>query len=538
MTRRWQRLLCPTFFSLVVLILLGINYFSPFGDLDYTWQIRTGEKILATGNLMPADSFTYTIAGKQVPEFEGVYEAGLAIIWRILGYGGLKLLKTILVAMPLLLLGVRLRQRSVPWHHVFAALGVAVIVLIPCWNLRPYYFTTLGLFLTTWMLQDHCLGRRPLPWFFPLVLFAWANLHPGVITGQGLICGAIAWEWCNRRLRWNDSLSNSQCLRLTIVGGLGLAATFLSPHPVDRFLYPFSADVKHSVQKLFVEMQPAYLHLTDPNHLSLWLIYLITAAVAVTTVVRFRDYRLWEIALLLGVTGLANLALRSLQDWTYIVLVVGVPHLSALLRAARAPSGFLTRRIVAGIKRLDRSMKGIVASRAFRPNMVWPIAGFAILVLISCVPAWSKQMPVQNSKDWPVTALNWCEQEGIQGNFFAPPDYGSFIEWKLGERGKAYTDTRGFFFSGVLLEDSLLTPQLCNNWRERTDRILEQGTDYFLLETDGARGRLWHQLQPNIEKPLYLDYQAVLLSAKQVRHALIAQANERFGGRVLNSSDP
>ena len=55
------------------------------------------------------------------------------------------------------------------------------------------------------------------------------------------------------------------------------------------------------------------------------------------------------------------------------------------------------------------------------------------------------------------------------------------------------------------------------------DRILEQGTDYFLLETDGARGRLWHQLQPNIEKPIYLDDQAVLLSAEQVRQALAAQ---------------
>ena len=51
------------------------------------------------------------------------------------------------------------------------------------------------------------------------------------------------------------------------------------------------------------------------------------------------------------------------------------------------------------------------------------------------------------------------------------------------------------------------------------DRILEQGTDYFLMETDGAKGRLWHQLRPNIEKPLYLDDQAVLISAKQVRLA-------------------
>ena len=54
MSRRWKRLLVPTCFSFVVLVLLGVNYFAPFGDLDYTWQIRTGEKILATGDSFPA----------------------------------------------------------------------------------------------------------------------------------------------------------------------------------------------------------------------------------------------------------------------------------------------------------------------------------------------------------------------------------------------------------------------------------------------------------------------------------------------------
>ncbi len=530
MSRRWKRLLVPTFFSFVVLVLLGGNYFAPFGDLDYTWQIRTGEKILATGDLVPSDSFTYTIAGKRVPEFEGFYEAGLALIWQTFGYGGLKLLKTILVALPLFLLGLRLRQLRVPWHHVYATVAVAILVLIPCWNLRPYYFTTLGLLITTWMLQDHCFGRRPLSWLFPLVLCAWANLHPGVITGQGLICGAIGWEWCNLWLRWNRPLDKSQCWRLTIIGGLALAATFVSPHPVERVFYPFSADVKHSVQKLFVEMQPAYQHLFDPNHLSLWLVYLITAAVAFSVVVRFRDYRLWEIALLLGVTGLANLALRSLQDWTYIVLLVGVPRLSALVCESQGKRNIL----LAPVHRLDRSMKGIVASRWFRPNFVWPAVGFALLIAVSCIPAFSKPMPVQDATQWPIAAMEWCKQEGLEGNFFASPDFGSFVEWKLGDRAKAYTDTRGFFFSGTLLEDSLLTTQLCPGWHERLDRILGQGTDYFLMETDGARGQLWHKLQPNVDKPLYLDGQAVILSAAQVRKALADQSIHELD--VVNNS--
>ena len=102
-------------------------------------------------------------------------------------------------------------------------------------------------------------------------------------------------------------------------------------------------------------------------------------------------------------------------------------------------------------------------------------------------------MPVQDATQWPIAAMNWCQREGLEGNFFASPDFGSFVEWKLGDRAKAYTDTRGFFFSGTLLEDSLLTTQLCPDWHERMDRILGQGTDYFLMETDGARGQLWQQ---------------------------------------------
>ena len=113
------------------------------GDLQsdeavfYLGRENQVERVLATGNVSPPDSFTYTIAGKVVPEFEGFYEVGLALIWQALGYGGLKLLKSILVALPLVLLAIRLKQLSVPWHHVLAALVVAILLLIPSWNLRP-----------------------------------------------------------------------------------------------------------------------------------------------------------------------------------------------------------------------------------------------------------------------------------------------------------------------------------------------------------------------------------------------------------------
>src|SRR5262249_29989337 len=90
----------------------------------------------------------------------------------------------------------------------------------------------------------------------------------------------------------------------------------------------------------------------------------------------------------------------------------------------------------------------------------------------------------------------------------------------LGDRGRSYVDTRSFFFPGELIEDSHYLPQLLPGWRDRLDRVLGHGTDYFLLETTGARGQLWQSLQPHVGPPLYLDNQTVLLSAAQVRPAV------------------
>lgn len=57
--------------------------------------------------------------------------------------------------------------------------------------------TTLGLLVVAGLLQDHCKGRRPLPWWFPAILWIWANTHPGVIVGQALLLGTIGLGKCS-----------------------------------------------------------------------------------------------------------------------------------------------------------------------------------------------------------------------------------------------------------------------------------------------------------------------------------------------------
>ena len=388
----------PNGLTVAIVVLLAANYFSTFGDLDYTWQIRTGELILRTGKAQPPDEFSYTFSGSHLPDCQAMWEAGLWIVWDQFGYGGLKLLKTILVGSTLVLLAWRLRVAGLRWHGIALAVVLAIAVLAPAWNLRSLYCTTLGLLAVSGWLYDHCTGRKPLTWGLPVVMLLWGNCHAAVITGQALIVGAIAWEWANQRSKLNPPLTPAALRRLTVVGGLGLLASLVCPDPVERLIYPFSPELRHPIQRAFVEMQPLYTTVAKAPYTS-GLIYVLAALVAVSVVLRFRHYRGWEIMLLCGLFLLANTAARAAQDCFLLMLALGLPQIVALLRKAaladRRP------RWVALFLRVDSSWKRAWNSPLLRFQGRWLAVVAAVLVIISLIPPLGKEMPRQDADEWP-----------------------------------------------------------------------------------------------------------------------------------------
>src|SRR5271165_1596921 len=326
-------ILRPTVVSLIIILLLASTYFSTFGDLDWSWQVRTGGLIVHTGSLRLPESFSYTIADSPIHDFEWLYEVLLWEIWEPLGYGGLKFLKVILVITPLLLVARHLHNQGVRRHGIALAIFAAVFALSSAWNLRPLYCTTIGLLLVTIMLHNHCAGKKPLPWALPLVMLIWANVHPGIILGIGLLYGAIACEWLNQWLRWNPPLDREKLKRLTIIGGVGVMASFISPDPIERLLYPFQPELKHPIMRIFGEMQPL-VNMFASAPLQVTLIYLAAAMALAVVILRFRRFRLWELALLAGLTVLGNVAFRGTMDWFLMMLLLGVPQLKSLLAEA------------------------------------------------------------------------------------------------------------------------------------------------------------------------------------------------------------
>src|SRR5262249_52737435 len=114
----------------------------------------------------------------------------------------------------------------------------------------------------------------------------------------------------------------------------GLVATFLAPDPIQRLLYPFQAEIRHPAMRVFAEMQPLAWCAAQAPFVVLGT-YVIATLVVISLIRHFRQYRLWEVCLLCMLGLFANLAVRGLQDWLLVMVLLGVPHLSASLRGER-----------------------------------------------------------------------------------------------------------------------------------------------------------------------------------------------------------
>ena len=171
---------------------------------------------------------------------------------------------------------------------------------------------------------------------------------------------------------------------------------------------------------------------------------------------KLRQFRGWELALLAGLTLLANVAVRCLQDWTLIMLALAVPRMRDLL--VECAKTDRRRLAVRWLLKTDTFCRRMLDSNMCRFQPFWPIAVAGLFLVVTLIPPLDNSLPVQRAGFWPVEAVEKAHEKGLHGNFFATPEHGAYIGWRLKAKGLVYTDTRGFFFPPKLLEDSLLIP--------------------------------------------------------------------------------
>jgi hypothetical protein len=170
-------------------LLVGPLSSRPLADADIGWHIRTGEQILATHSIPRTDPFSFTMQGQPWFAWEWLYDALLGILYRAGGLNGVVWLCALLVASVfVILLRLLLKNGTGLPLAIFLMLlaqGAATIHLYARPHLVSWLFSLLW-FVALEQWHQPAVPRW-LPWFFPVSMVLWVNLHGGWIFGLALL---------------------------------------------------------------------------------------------------------------------------------------------------------------------------------------------------------------------------------------------------------------------------------------------------------------------------------------------------------------
>jgi hypothetical protein len=167
----------------------------PLADADIGWHIRTGELILATHSLPRTDPFSSTMQGQPWFAWEWLYDVLLGILDRACGLNGVVWLCALLVAAVFALLFSQLVRHGtgLPLAVVLMLLAEAASTIhlyarphIVSWLFSLLWFVA----LERWENWECCTDLSLpcwIPWFFPISMSLWVNLHGGWLFGMALL---------------------------------------------------------------------------------------------------------------------------------------------------------------------------------------------------------------------------------------------------------------------------------------------------------------------------------------------------------------
>jgi hypothetical protein len=176
----------------LALMILPRGHF--FGDPGSLWHIVVGERMLATGELIHSDPFSFTRGGSPWVPQSWLAECVLALLHRI---GGLdSIMAATMIGLAGLYTWAAHRLLRAGLHPLLVGLILAMAITGGAYHLHPRpHLLTLG--FLTWTFAELCdfeMGRIPLRRLsrLPPLFVVWANVHGGMVAGVLTVALAAA----------------------------------------------------------------------------------------------------------------------------------------------------------------------------------------------------------------------------------------------------------------------------------------------------------------------------------------------------------
>ena len=485
--------------AIVYAFLAGLKTIAEF---DLGWQMATGRWIVQHHQIPSVEVFSYTAAGQP-----WIYPVGAGLIfYGAFLLGGYALISWLAALASVAVVAILVRRGSV----ASATLAIIAIPLIVARTTPRAEMFTIVFFAATLSLlwRQHERGDAKL-WLLPILMAAWVNLHPGFISGLGLLAAYLMVEaldmlWPERRDATLSRLRRAWPWLLAT-----LAATLLNPWVWKVFeviARQEAAMGAHS--QLILEWAPIPFNWThiksglyplDPDEFYVLLLILVVAVPAALLRKQLGASILMAAAPIPALRHMRFAALFSI-----IAVVIGSAVISSLIESVRPKVLHVRWRAAIAVALTfpvillcGARTRGVVTNQTY-------LAGTNLVSFGTGLSWW-----------FPEKAAAFIERENLPGEIFSSSSEGAFMAFRLGPKYKDYIDGRAIpFGTDMMLRSSRLkaTPPDSALWRDEAERydlnviLVPLGRfsalQFFPMLKQFCESDLW--------RPVYLDEVSVV----------------------------
>jgi hypothetical protein len=485
----WLRWILPSASDLIFVALLGMLTCTTIstrllGDAGIGWHIRTGQLILATHTVPRVDPFSsITLSGSGRPWFawEWLFDVLAGWLDSAAGLNGVVLFTAFIIA---LVFAWTFRLMLRRGTNVFVAVVLVLLAAsaamihflarphVVSWLFTVAWFSILESSEKAWIEG----ARDRLPWLLPPLMVIWVNVHGGFLLGFALPgiywCGA-AWQWLRLKSdRFEDVLRKIRIARrirlLTVIGFLSAAATLVNPYGFRLHLHIYHYLSNRFLMDHIDEFQSPNFHLVAQKCFAALLLLTLVALALKGRTAKERTAKARAIgasegmvvlfAVYSGLYASRNIPVSSLL----LILVIG-PWLSDAIQRFAAP-GFSER-----MSAIELRLRGHLFPIAAIVLACWIAAHGGTLA--GTKMGATKLMDAHfDAKRFPVTAVNYLEQNNVQGPVVSPDYWGGYLIYRLYPRVRMVVDDRHDFYGEEFLKSYLKMVHVEPGWEDFIDQ--------------------------------------------------------------------
>jgi hypothetical protein len=454
------------------LTIWGFRYYLRL--LDFWWHLRLGQVIVETFSIPSTDIFSFTASGKPFLVQNWLTEVLYYLTYLGGGFELIIFMNTVVLVAALIPVYHLCWEESRNIRLAALVTGLPVFVMAIYASVRAQVLSFFFFSVFFWVLWRYSRGRGKFLWLLPPLMVLWVNLHGAFVLGLGLIV-LFAFSETVRRITLGaqpNTLTYKQLGRLLLIFCFAVAMTLINPETFNIYQYVLQVIQDPGSQLYVTEWQPPKID-SESGLLCFFVPFLLTGLVLLYSKKR---PNFTELLLFAGFSAFALTAIRN-GVWYVIVTPPIITRLLVHVELGKAWKSTQFHRF------LSVPPQGEPVQRKGRES---PSQGINIamvfVILVGClisspwlyphvfgVPLWEPETPIG--------AMDFIEQQELEGRIFHPQVYGDYLIWRLWPRQKSCIDGRIHVFGGETVKDYLFTfHDTC--WQQK---LAGQEIQYLLL---------------------------------------------------------